>query len=59
MAMAPSDVRDFLQVLREHPEWRADVRAEVLGEELISLPDLVRQVATAVAQNFGGHSRPP
>jgi hypothetical protein len=32
-----------LRLLREHPEWRDDVRREVLGDELLMLPDLVRQ----------------
>ncbi len=29
---------DFLRVLSENPEWRAAVRAQILGEELIQLP---------------------
>ncbi|MBI2764720.1 MAG: hypothetical protein HYX53_02280 [Chloroflexi bacterium] len=43
MAFTVGDVQDLLRLLREHPEWRAEVRREVLGEELLSLPDLVRQ----------------
>ena len=29
---------DFLRALTEHPEWRAAVRAQILGEELLLLP---------------------
>ena len=49
--MTVTDVRDFLQVLRQHPEWRAAVRQEVLGDELLSLPDLVRQNSIDIAAN--------
>lgn len=37
------DAEDLIQLLREHPEWKARVRGEVLGEELLTLPELVRQ----------------
>lgn len=43
MAFTVNDLQDLLKLLREHPEWRGDVRREVLGDELLSLPDLVRQ----------------
>lgn len=43
MAFTVADVDDFVRVLRSHPEWREAVRQEVLGRELLSLPDLVRQ----------------
>ena len=29
---------DFLRALTEHPEWKAAVRAQILGEELLLLP---------------------
>ena len=29
---------DFLRALAENPEWRAAVRAQILGEELLQLP---------------------
>jgi hypothetical protein len=38
MAMTVRDVEDFVQVLRDHPEWRERVRQEVLGEEILGLP---------------------
>lgn len=29
---------DFLRALRENPEWKDAVRAQILGEELLKLP---------------------
>ena len=29
---------DFLRALSDHPEWKASVRAQILGEELLQLP---------------------
>ena len=29
---------DFLQALADNPQWRAAVRAQVLGDELLQLP---------------------
>jgi hypothetical protein len=29
---------EFLQALKEHPEWREEIRKEILGEELLRLP---------------------
>ncbi|MFN0145751.1 MAG: hypothetical protein ACKVT1_04515 [Dehalococcoidia bacterium] len=43
MAFTVVDVEDLLRVLRENPEMRAAARREILGEELLALPDLVRQ----------------
>lgn len=43
MAFTVNDLEDLLALLRQHPQWRAAVRQEVLGEELLALPDLVRQ----------------
>lgn len=49
MAFAVNDLQDFLSLLREHPEWRADVRKEILGDELLALPDLVKDLATQLS----------
>ncbi len=43
MAFSVADVDDLLRVLRENPEMRAAARREILGEELLTLPELVRQ----------------
>lgn len=44
MAFSVNDLQDLLTLLREHPEWRAEVRKEVLGDELLVLPDVVREL---------------
>ena len=33
MAFTVNDAADLLRLLREHPEWKAEVRREILGEE--------------------------
>jgi hypothetical protein len=51
MAFPIVDFMDLLELLRERPEWKAELRRELLGDELISLPDLVRANSEAIAQN--------
>jgi len=44
----PFDVvayHEFTRLLYEHPEWRAEVRRLVLSEDLLTLPDVVRELA--------------
>ncbi len=38
---------DLVQALHEHPEWREELRRLVLTEELLSLPQWVRELAEA------------
>lgn len=49
MAFTVNDIQDLLSILRSKPEWREAVRNEVLGDELLSLPALVRQNSEAIA----------
>jgi hypothetical protein len=44
------DLRDLIQLLEQHPEWRAEVRRLVLTEELLALPELVRGLAEGQRQ---------
>lgn len=44
---------DFLRALGEHPEWKAVVRAQILGEELLQLP-LQFQAFVQQQQQFNG-----
>jgi len=48
--MAIQDVDDLIQQLRQHPEWRDALRREILTEELLSLPQLVRELIGAQKQ---------
>jgi predicted RNase H-like nuclease (RuvC/YqgF family) len=50
MAFAVEEFRDLLALLREHPEWKAELRREILGEELLSLPELVRENTVAIRE---------
>ncbi len=47
MAFTVNDLNDLLRILREQPEWLAEVRRVVLTEELLALPALVRELAEA------------
>jgi Sec-independent protein translocase protein TatA len=48
MAFVVADVADLLRVLKSEPEWRALVRNELLGNELLELPGVVRELAGSV-----------
>ena len=38
---------DFLRALSENPQWKAAVRAQILGEELLQLPARFRRLRGA------------
>jgi hypothetical protein len=42
--MTVNDVNDLIRILKEHPEWRDELRRVLLTEELLQLPDLVREL---------------
>lgn len=48
--MAIQDVDDLIEQLRQHPEWRDALRREILTDELLSLPQIVRGLATQISQ---------
>ncbi|HLG72129.1 MAG TPA: hypothetical protein VK009_17060 [Chloroflexota bacterium] len=50
MAFTVDDFQDLLRLLEQHPEWRAELRRQVLSEELLGLPELVLQLADRVDQ---------
>jgi cell division protein FtsB len=39
------DFQDLVRLLREHPDWREELRALLLTHELLTLPVLVRELA--------------
>src|SRR6266511_2827929 len=43
------DFQDLIRLLREHPDWREELRALLLTQELLTLPALVRELAETVA----------
>ena len=50
MTFTVSDYADLVRLLNEHPEWRAELRRLLLSDELLTLPDLVRELADAQRQ---------
>ena len=47
MAFTVRDFRDLVALLEQHPEWRAELRRLVLTEELLALPQVVRELVEA------------
>lgn len=43
--MTVRDVNDLIRMLNENPEWRHELRRVLLTEELLQLPELVRELA--------------
>ncbi len=48
MAFTVQELSDLARLLVEHPEWRSELRRLLLSEELLSLPELMRQLAEKV-----------
>jgi len=47
MAFTVEEFRDLVRILEEHPEWRAELRRLVLTDEILTLPELVRDLIQA------------
>src|SRR5919108_1318240 len=47
MAFTVEEFQDLIRLLQERPEWRADLRRLVLSDELLALPELVRELVQA------------
>jgi hypothetical protein len=47
MAFTVQDFHDLIGILEQHPEWRTEIRRLVLTEELLSLPQIVHDLAEA------------
>jgi len=45
--MTIQDFHDLVRLLEAHPQWRAELRQLLLSDELLALPDLVRELAAA------------
>ncbi len=44
------DFQDLIRFLRDHPDWREELRALLLTQELLTLPALVRELTETVAR---------
>ena len=47
MAFTIRDFHDLIKLLEERPEWREELRRLILTDELLELPEIVRQLAEA------------
>ena len=41
------EFHDFIRILEENPEWKAELRRVVLTDELLKLPEIVRELVEA------------
>ncbi|MGC8783910.1 MAG: coiled-coil domain-containing protein [Armatimonadota bacterium] len=44
MAFRTTDFHDLISLLEQHPEWRAELRRLLLSDEILTLPELVREL---------------
>jgi hypothetical protein len=49
MPFTVDDFQDLIRLLAQRPEWRAELRRQVLSDELLELPAIVRQLADQLA----------
>ncbi|HXU25319.1 MAG TPA: hypothetical protein VN697_14945, partial [Tepidiformaceae bacterium] len=49
MSFAVDDYRALVQLLLDHPEWRAELRPLILGEEFEDLPRRMGRLEEALA----------
>jgi len=47
MAFGVQDYIELVRLLQEHPEWRAELRRLLLTDELLALPEIVRELVEA------------
>ena len=47
MAFTIQEYLDLVRLLAEHPEWRSELRRLLLSEDLLALPEIVRELAEA------------
>ena len=47
MPFTVAEFHDLVRILEEHPEWRAEIRRLVLTDEILTLPELVRDLIQA------------
>lgn len=48
MAFTVRDLHDLIVLLEQHPDWKAELRRVLLGDELLRLPEIVRELVELV-----------
>jgi len=57
MAFTVREYRDLVRLLEEHPDWRAELRRLLFPEELLELPQIIRDLAVQVRALAEAHVR--
>jgi len=57
MAFTVRDFHDLVRLLSEHPEWREELRALLLTPEILSMPQLLRELGEKVDRLAAAHLR--
>ena len=47
MSFTVDDYHDLVQLLQQHPEWKSELKQLLLSDELLSLPDMMRELAAS------------
>ncbi len=50
MAFDVREYREFVELLYKHPEWRAELRHLVLTEDILTLPQVMRELSVSVRE---------
>lgn len=50
MVFEVNDYHQLVDLLRKHPEWREELRRLLLSEELLTMPQLMRQIEQTIAE---------
>jgi len=50
MAFTVTDARDLIRLLAEHPEWRAELRPLILGDEFLAVPARIAAIDERIAE---------
>jgi hypothetical protein len=50
MAFVVQDLQDLIGLLEQHPEWKSALRASLLGDDLLQLSAIMRQLAQRVEE---------
>ncbi|MCS7066915.1 MAG: YraN family protein [Fimbriimonadales bacterium] len=51
MAFTVSDLQEMIHLLEQHPDWKQVLRLMLLGEELLNLPQLMRELLEVQRQH--------
>ena len=47
MSFTVDDYHDLVRLVQQHPEWKSELRQLLLSDELLSLPDMVRELTAS------------